>query len=78
MRVRPWTDSAAERRLNVAAALARSDNAADRDHAFAVLKRGYTRRVVIGSKARCVPWRSGPQTRACVGGGGSHLLTVYI
>jgi hypothetical protein len=31
--------------------LERSDHAADRDHAFAVLKRGYTRRVVIVRKA---------------------------
>jgi hypothetical protein len=29
------------------AALERSDNVADRDHAFAVLKRGYPRRKVI-------------------------------
>jgi hypothetical protein len=30
--------------------LERSDNVADSDHAFAVLKRGYTHRVVIGKK----------------------------
>jgi hypothetical protein len=34
------------RRLNVAA-LERSDNVADSDHAFAMLKRGYPRRLVI-------------------------------
>jgi len=33
-----------------AAALERSDNVADSDHAFAELKRGYPRRVVIWQK----------------------------
>ena len=33
------------------AALERSDNVADRSHAFAVLKRGYTRRFLIGRSA---------------------------
>jgi hypothetical protein len=36
-------------KLNVAA-LERSDNVADRDHAFAELKRGYPHRVVIWQK----------------------------
>jgi hypothetical protein len=44
------------RRLNVAA-LERSANVADRHHAFAVLKRGYPRRVVIVRKMELGPRR---------------------
>ena len=36
------------------AALEQSDKVADRDHAFAVLKRGYPRRKVILQKVKCV------------------------
>jgi len=39
----------------VAAALERSDNVANRGHAFAVLKRGYTRRAVIGQESEMRP-----------------------
>ena len=36
------------RRMRKVAALERSDNVADRGHAFAMLKRGYTRRIPFG------------------------------
>jgi len=37
------------------AALERSDNVADRGHAFALLKRGYTRRTVLGPESEMRP-----------------------
>jgi len=44
------------RKLNVAA-LERSDNVADRDHAFAMLKRGYPGRAVMVPKREMRPHR---------------------
>ena len=43
------------------AALERSDNVANRGHAFAVLKRGYTRRQSSGRKVRCTALPSRPE-----------------
>jgi len=47
------------------AALERSDNVADRDHAFAVLKRGYTSEEISG-------WRLAPAFLCGFRGGGCY------
>ena len=43
----PWAENVA--------ALERSDNVADRGHAFALLKRGYPRRIVLGQETDAAP-----------------------
>jgi hypothetical protein len=53
LQARLRTDSDSQRKRKVAA-LERSDNVADRGHAFAVLKRGYTRRTVIVQDCRAL------------------------
>jgi hypothetical protein len=47
--------------------LERSDNVADRDHAFAVLKRGYPRRKVILQKVKYVRLSRHPSAFPIVG-----------
>ena len=61
---RPRADSASWRRLKVAA-LERSDNVADSDHAFAVLKRSYTRRrTTVKTTSAVTAVSSSPVSRA--------------
>jgi hypothetical protein len=47
--------------------LERSDKVADRDHAFAVLKRGYPRRKVSLQKVKCVRLSRHPSVLPAVG-----------
>ena len=49
----------------IVAALERSDNVADRSHAFAVLKRGHTRRAVIGQERETRPARRAVRMGYC-------------
>jgi hypothetical protein len=50
-------------RATSVAALERSDNVADSDHAFAVLKRGYARREVIVQRSEMRFLTDNPQMR---------------